>query len=173
VEPLSPLVAGALARLDERIAALETRGPGGQAEATTTPRSVVWSDLDERATRTEWRLLGNWVDTLLSRHPMHRRALRPCWRAHTDVVDELCALRVAWQAAYRSPDPYPTAAVDWMTRWLPATMARIDHEFTHTGCKAGSQPEHNDPDAHPIAAWDNERIERFITENLNARAAAQ
>jgi hypothetical protein len=118
-------------------------------------------------------MLGSWVDMLLSRHPMHRRTLRPCWRAHTDVVDELCALRVAWQAAYRSADPYPTAAVDWMTRWLPATMARIDLEFTHTGCKAGSQPEHNDPDAHPIAAWDNERIERFITENLNARAGAR
>jgi hypothetical protein len=169
VDQLSPVVVDALARLEERINALEARRVDSPAEVVTTPRSVVWPDLDERSTAAEWRHLGKWVDNLLARHPVHRRALRPCWRAHPDVVDELCALRAAWQGAYRSLEPSSTAAVDWMTRWLPATMARIDLEFSQAGCKAGREPEHRDPDAHPIATWEPERVERFIADDLAAR----
>lgn len=169
---MSPVVANALAHLDERIATLEGRRGDDPGGALTTPRSVVWPDLDERSARAEWRQLGNWVDTLLARHPMHRRVLRPCWRAHGDVVDELCALRVAWQGAYRSAEPSPTAAVDWLTRWLPATMARVEQEFIHAGCKAGRDPEHKDPAAHPMTTWTPEQVETFIAEEAAARRQA-
>jgi hypothetical protein len=171
MDHLSSVVTDALARLDERIRALEARRVDPPAEAVSTPRSVVWPDLDERSAAAEWRHLGKWVDGLLARHPMHRRVMRPCWRAHLDVVDELCALRVAWQGAYRSTEPSPTAAVDWMTRWLPATMARIEIEFAHAGCTAGREPVHRDSDVHPITAWDRDRVERFIADNVAARKA--
>jgi hypothetical protein len=171
VDHLSPVIARALARLDERIATLERTRWDEPAEST--PASVCWPDLDERSAAAEWRHLGKWVDELLARHPIHRRVLRPSWRAHTDVVDELCALRVAWQGAYRSPEPSATAAVDWLTRWLPASMARIDLEFNHAGCKAGREPEHQDPDAHPIKAWDPEQIERFIATDVATRRSVR
>lgn len=172
MDHLSPLVAGALARLNERVEALEGRRWSGAAESVLVPTSLCWPELDERSAAAEWRNLGKWLDGLLARHPMHRRVLRPCWRAHTDVVDEISALRLAWQGAYRSAEASATAAVDWMTRWLPATMARIDVEFNHAGCKAGREPEHRDPDTHPIATWDPERIERFIADDLAGRRGA-
>jgi hypothetical protein len=169
MDHLPPVVADALARLDGRIAALEERPRDAPTEYSEVPRSICWPELDERSVAAEWRNLGRWVDGLLLRHPMHRRVLRPCWRAHPDVVDELCALRVAWQGAYRSLEPSATAAVDWMTRWLPATMTRIELDFSHSGCKAGREPEHHGPEAHPIATWTPERVERFIGDDLAAR----
>ncbi|RNL77603.1 DUF4913 domain-containing protein [Nocardioides marmorisolisilvae] len=105
----------------------------------------VHSRLDELATgRTSvstpwsWRTIGpnaqeelstelrRWVRWIRARYPLAKK-VPSCWEEHPEVVEELTALWVAWQAAYEERDPSLTAAAEWHDRWLPGLLHRLEH----------------------------------------------
>jgi hypothetical protein len=176
----------ALASLDERLrgvaadltaldAVLAEHIRDCEALAAARPvRAWWWPDLDTDQAETAWTTLSTWVDaTLLARQPSYEvdaTGLRPCWRRHPDVVDELTALYAAWHEAYRAPNAKPTAALDYLAR-LPAVMARIHAMFTASGCKLDRAAEHHDNAAkYPGPAhWDPDQLATFITEDARGR----
>jgi hypothetical protein len=99
-----------------------------------------WRHLGPRATATLTAELGGWVDWLRGRYPLARR-VPPCWASHPELVEELTALWVAWQAAYTHPDAHPTAPADWHDRWLPGLLHRLAHGPHATDC----DPDHHRP----------------------------
>ena len=124
-------LAGLVRELAER-EETETRGE----------RAVWWPDMRPGEERAEaLRLLGGWVDEVLrARHPEAYKELQACWFLHTDVLDELTALRAAWFAAYRDTQGSTTAAIEWHDRWLPACMARCKAAIKARACnKSGHQ----------------------------------
>jgi hypothetical protein len=96
-----------------------------------------WPDLatgESRARALE--SLAIWVDEVLrARHPEMYNRLGACWYQHSDVLDELTALRAAWYAAYRDPAAPATAAMEWHDRWLPGAMRRCRATIRARGCR--------------------------------------
>ncbi|MGY2876384.1 hypothetical protein ACVW00_003574 [Marmoricola sp. URHA0025 HA25] len=76
----------------------------------------------------------------------------PCWSNHPEIVEELTALWLAWQAAYEEPDPSLTAAADWHDRWLPGVLHRIEHGPFSLNCN----PKHQ---TRPATAYGTEDVE--------------
>ena len=91
-----------------------------------TPAAWSWRGLGELATKQLWDELTGWVDWLRSRYPLARK-VPPCWAEHSEVVEELSALWLAWQYAYEERDAPLTAASDWHDRWLPGVLHRLEH----------------------------------------------
>ena len=148
-------------------ATLAKGGPaGGEAE-----QAWWWPHLDALDATNAWAKLGSWVrDALLARHVQYQELLRPCWRRHPDVVDELTALRLLWADAYTNAAAKPGAATEYLTR-LPVAMTRVDAAFKHTGCKAERDPVHKDPTSTYVLfeQWDGDEVAAFITADAAAR----
>lgn len=172
-----PTTIAALARLDAQLTELGARiadleqavtalaGPG---DAAATTRAWWWPDLNRLDATAAWGHLGAWVrDALLERHPAHELTLRPCWRRHPDVVDELTALRVVWLDAYDNPQPTATAAAEYLRR-VPVTMERINSQLG--GCRAGRDASHQDRTRSAYQHWDGDQVAKFITGDVQDRA---
>lgn len=183
-DPVSPAaVLAALARLEARIGALEDdaaphdnsgdgdTAPAAPGAAASTAPACWWPDLDPAAATAAWGQLGAWVrEGLLARHPPWRRSLRPCWRRHPNVVDELTALRLLWLDAHTNPQAAPTAAADYLNR-LPVVLARVQAAFKDAGCntEAGVQVHASHDDRFIPAQWDGDQVAAFITDDTGRR----
>jgi hypothetical protein len=111
------LAADVLARLDEL---------GTRDTANYSPRAWTWKDIGPEAEKELWAQLSPWVAWLRSRYPLAQR-IPGCWDKHPEIVEELTALWLAWQAAYTDPNASLTAAADWHDRWLPELLHRLQH----------------------------------------------
>ncbi|RRD50527.1 hypothetical protein [Arachnia propionica] len=132
-----------LRQTEARTTTVATRG--GKQEAV-----VLWPwSLDPDRTVEEWERLIVWVDGMCVTHAV--TAIPPCWLAHPDLVNQLEALRCAWEiAAANHPGP---ELIAWYTySWRPflGYVQGVDR------CRNGHQP---DPPAtvtdarfHPLAA---------------------
>jgi hypothetical protein len=85
-----------------------------------------WRDIGPQAEEELWNQLITWVRWLRSRYPLARK-IPDCWQKHPEVVEELTALWLAWQAAYTDRDAILTAPIDWHDRWLPGVLHRLEH----------------------------------------------
>lgn len=97
--------------------------------------SWCWRELGPQGAQALWRELTGWVRWIRSRYPLARR-IPSCWADHPEVVEELTALWLAWQAAYTEPDASLTAAADWHDRWLPGFLYRLEHGAFALDCSA-------------------------------------
>jgi hypothetical protein len=111
-------IAGLLARLED----LETR-PRNTAHA---PAAWCWRDLGPHAQTELMNQLDSWTAWLRHRYPLARK-IPACWAQHPELLEELTALWLAWQAAYQQPDAPLTAPADWHDRWLPGVLHRLEH----------------------------------------------
>ncbi len=91
-----------------------------------SPSSWSWRYVGPNAAATLHAELADWVDWIRSRYPLARR-VPACWADHPEILEELTALWIAWQAAYTEPEPMLTAAADWHDRWLPGVLHRLQH----------------------------------------------
>lgn len=114
VHDLADAVAGLADQLDNRRL--------GEPAGGTTP--WCWRDLSATDAEVLWRELGEWVGWLRSRYPIAEQ-LPPCWAEHSELVEELTALHVVWNAAYRDPQAHATASAEFHDRWLPGVLARV------------------------------------------------
>ena len=113
------MVAGILARCED----LEARGDDS---AGNRPAAWCWRDLGPLARTELMSQLESWTRWLRHRYPLARK-IPGCWAEHSELVEELIALWLAWQQAYQEPHPPLTAAADWHDRWLPGLLNRLEH----------------------------------------------
>lgn len=102
----------------------------------TTATSWCWRGIGEHAEAALWEELRDWVGWIRHRYPLARK-IPECWDEHPELVEELTALWLAWQAAYVERDACLTAAADWHDRWLPGLLHRMQHGIFALDCLQG------------------------------------
>ena len=134
----------ALQRLQGDLAQLRA----GQLDLSAAlPPPWNWRALDREDAAALWQELADWVGWLCGRYPL-ADVLPQCWRRHPELVEELTAVYVAWQAAYELPGANPTAPAEWHDRWLPGLEHRLVHRWRTGRCI----PAHTDrPERSPPA----------------------
>lgn len=118
------------AALDELAAVVEGLADAVEALQAAPPskRYTSWFLIDEPGQLAEeWERLTGWLAQVLRHHPdvaAVPHALRPCWVWHPWVIEELRALRWAWDRAY-STKGGPDKILDWHERACPGTIRRL------------------------------------------------
>lgn len=113
-------------------------------QPTSLPIPIVWAAHTGSETELLLEELETWVTWLISRFHVDHRLVPSCWQAHTEVLEELSALHLAWQGAYAT-----TAAPDSPLRWMEqfaSARARLGEWVSRTGCRPG---EHRPPKVVP------------------------
>jgi len=100
------------------------------------PTSWCWRTIGPHGAETLWRELRGWVAWIRHRYPLARR-IPECWPEHPEIVEELTALWLAWQAAYAVADAPLMAAIEWHDRWLPGVLHRLERGPFALDCGAG------------------------------------
>ncbi|SDT36537.1 hypothetical protein [Jiangella sp. DSM 45060] len=79
---------------------------------STIPRPIRWADLDDTTTAKKLVELAKWVHWLGNRYVLDSRELPADWWRHGALVEELSALKGAWDVAYDQTQA-ASAAADW------------------------------------------------------------
>lgn len=132
VDELAPETSETVANLLTRVESVEDAPESGSPK-TGPVMSWCWREIGPRGAEALWRELTSWVRWIRHRYPLARR-IPPCWGDHPEIVEELTALWLAWQAAYTEPDASLTAAADWHDRWLPGLLYRLEHGVFALDC---------------------------------------
>lgn len=103
-----------------------------------TPTAWSWRSIGPRAAEELWSQLREWVAWLRYRYPLAKK-IPECWPDHPELVEELTALWLAWQAAYEQRDAVLTAPADWHDRWLPGLLHRLEHGTFAVSCSSEHQ----------------------------------
>lgn len=126
-----------VANLLARIEALEDLD--AMSGPATAPTSWCWRTIGPHAEEALWHELTDWVAWIRHRYPLARR-IPDCWHQHPEIVEELTALWLAWQAAYATTDAPLTASIEWHDRWLPGLLHRLEHGPFALDCKDAHSP---------------------------------
>jgi len=111
-----------VSQLVDRVLALEEQGARQPTRRTDRPGTPFrWENLDPDRLRSTWQEFGDWVRWLTERFRIDD--IPPCWYRHGDLVEELTALWLDWQAAYHD-DARPDDPVRWLD-WLARARARF------------------------------------------------
>lgn len=137
VQELSKESTESVANLLIRVESLEDTEAGSTRAGPVM--SWCWRELGPQGAEALRRELTGWVRWLRSRYPLARR-VPSCWADHPEIVEELTALWLAWQAAYTEPDASLTAAADWHDRWLPGFLYRLEHGAFALDCSISHRP---------------------------------
>lgn len=79
---------------------------------SSIPRPIRWADLDDITTAKKLVELAKWVHWLGNRYVLDSRELPADWWQHGSLVEELAALKGAWDVAYDATQA-ASAAADW------------------------------------------------------------
>jgi hypothetical protein len=190
-EDLAGLVAADLVVLRKRVEAQEHRlkdvervvGEIAELLERTRPDFTLspwwWPAMSRAEADAAWRVLTSWVDDVLivryDHHP-HRSAgglvegasVKPCWFAHSNVVDKLSALHWTWRRSY-SPNATAVGPTEWQESWVPRTLDQIKRLLTDClgGCSALGEEGGDRPKAGQLSPEDRAL---FIGRDLAARA---
>jgi hypothetical protein len=77
--------------------------------------------------------LDVWVTWLVDRYRLDRRHVPECWTKHWELIEELSALRQAWDAAYCTA-AHADAPLMWHERFAIA-RSRLAEWASRTGCR--------------------------------------
>ncbi|MBX9245828.1 hypothetical protein ICW40_13550 [Actinotalea ferrariae] len=106
--------------------------PVVQPTGAPPPTVLTAKRPDEQAHLLE--LLGDWVDWLTDRYRMDHRTIPPCWIEHGELIEELAALHLAWQAAYGHL-AHGDAPLLWHEHFNLARQ-RLGDAVARSGCRA-------------------------------------
>lgn len=99
------------------------------AGAARTPQAeapIAWLIVeDENTARAALADLIDWLHQVYIHYPGAAESLGECWLWHPTAIEELMALRAAWQAAYTGPEANAARAIDWHDRHLPGVQRRL------------------------------------------------
>ncbi len=99
------------------------------------PRPVRWAELHGEAEATELVKLATWVHWLGNRYGLDNRELPPDWWRHGALIEELSALKGAWDVAYDETQA-ASAAADWHMTFYN-TRIRLREWVSHLGGTPG------------------------------------
>lgn len=137
---------------------------GTEAQKTETSR-WVWSAMPPAERETKLLELTGWVDWLLATYPKMHSKVPTCWFQHTDVIEHLTALFLAWVRTYAGDPSKITlrSEIEWVSALhtmtphlaVPACQAKNDHV---------TPPPRPQPNGDALEAWLNEDPEpAFLT----------
>src|SRR5690625_4219811 len=106
---------------------------------STIPRPVRWGDLQPAEYADEIRALAGWVQWVGRRYDLDSKELPADWFQHGALVEELSALKGAWDVAY-DPTQAASAASDWHLTFYN-TRVRLREWTSRLGGKPGERPE--------------------------------
>ncbi len=99
------------------------------------PRVFCWATLTVDEAAAQHAALAHWVDWLRGRYLLDPRTVPDCWDHHSDLVEELSALQMAWQHAYNG-GARADAPLTWHTQ-LHTARPRLADAVAMTGCRPG------------------------------------
>lgn len=99
------------------------------------PQPILWSAHLPDGGRLLFEELDLWVTWLVDRYSLDRRFIPDCWPRHWELIEELSALHLAWQAAYATT-AHADAPLGWHER-LAIARVRLSEWVARTGCRAG------------------------------------
>ena len=113
------------------------------------PVPFAWSPLSPDDTQLFLEDLDVWVGWLVERYRLDRRIVPECWRLHTELIEELSALHLAWQGSFALTANHD-APLLWHERFANACQ-RIADRVARTGCRPGN---HRAPDSQRgVPSW--------------------
>jgi len=104
------------------------------------PLPIMWSAHTAEEQRHLLAELEVWVSWLVAHYRLDRRYVPECWTKHWELVEELSALQLSWQAAYATTS-HPDAPLAWHER-LGLARVRLAEWVARTGCRGA---EHRAP----------------------------
>jgi hypothetical protein len=107
---------------------------GGDRAASGGGPAWCWSTLTGEEAALAWATLIGWVDWLTTRYGLSE-VVPGCWYRHGVLVEELTALRAAWNAAYTDPRARPSEPALWHDL-LARALSRI-RDWDRQGCAGG------------------------------------
>ena len=120
---------------ETRPARTDGRPPRRLTQPVGPPPPILWSAHtpdDQEAMLAE---LGAWVTWLTDRYRLDHRTIPACWAAHPELIEELSALHLAWQAADATL-AYADAPLTWHEHFALA-RTRLTDSVARTGCRPG------------------------------------
>lgn len=125
----------------------------------------TWSALGPHGAEMLWQRLDRWVGWLRGRYPLAEQ-LPGCWWRHRELVEELTALHVAWQAAYSDPAASLTAPIEWHQHYLPTFLSRVRGWGVHCTDTHRARPVTLYSDA---GTDDPAAFERYVADDVQQR----
>jgi hypothetical protein len=101
------------------------------------PRPIRWADLDDTTTAKKLVELAKWVHWLGNRYTLDSRELPADWWQHGALLEELSALKGAWDVAYDQTQA-ASAAADWHMTFFN-TRIRLKDWVGHLGGSPGER----------------------------------
>jgi len=77
--------------------------------------------------------LDVWVTWLVDHYSLDRRHVPECWAQHWELIEELSALRLAWEGAYATT-AHADAPLAWHEHFHDARL-RLNEWVARTGCR--------------------------------------
>lgn len=103
------------------------------------PLPIMWAAHTPEEQRHRLAELTVWVTWLVEHYRLDRRYVPECWSKHWELIEELSALRLAWQAAYATTS-HADAPLAWHER-LGLARVRLADWTARTGCRSGEHRE--------------------------------
>jgi hypothetical protein len=103
------------------------------------PEVICWPALPPDKEQAVTAEMVEWVTWLTRRYDLDRRTIPECWGKHGALVEELSALRSAWQLAFSRTAP-KDAPLTWHSGFAQA-RARLADWAARAGCRPGRHQE--------------------------------
>ena len=100
------------------------------------PPPVLWSAHTPHEQNLMLEELDGWVAWLTDRYRLDHRTVPGCWPQHAELIEELSALNLAWQAAYATLAP-ADGPMAWHEHFALA-RTRLTDWVARTGCRPGA-----------------------------------
>ena len=114
----------------------------GEDEDLVGAEITRWRDLPADEMPGEWDRLRAFVEWFVPRYELSESDIPPCWYRHGRLVEELSALRSAWDASFIVETDGGLGPIGWHERYAlarvrmreayPGTCARGTHSQTTT-----------------------------------------
>lgn len=98
------------------------------------PIPLLWAAHTPEEQRHYLDELDLWVTWLVDHYRLDRRYVPECWAKHWELIEELSALHLAWEAAYATTS-HADAPLAWHER-LGHARPRLAEWVARTGCRA-------------------------------------
>lgn len=109
------------------------RRPSAPPKPVGAATPVIWTAQSDDEQEHQLSLLTEWVDWLVDRYRLDQRTIPACWPQHGELIEELAALHLAWQAAYAK-----LAVGDGPLRWhehFALARVRLAESVARSGCR--------------------------------------
>uniref|UniRef100_UPI003F490C8E hypothetical protein n=1 Tax=Nonomuraea sp. CA-252377 TaxID=3240003 RepID=UPI003F490C8E len=115
-----------LSRIVTSLTTTTSTTPSATPQLEPPPRPWCWPKMPHPRKADRLGELGDWLTQVLFGWPAAQRAIQPCWPRHWDVIEEISMLYCTWKTAYLWEGATASDAAEYLDRWLPNALDRIE-----------------------------------------------